>query len=113
MSAPQPPYSRFAGARYTSDVTHDDVYLQTLYNEDSASMYQGELFLNGSLDRMYYVDHTGVVRTFGARDPILASQVDFSGVREFVDDAAAASADPVVPIGGAYRTGNILKVRVV
>lgn len=33
--------------------------------------------------------------------------------REAADDAAAAALTPAVPVGGVYRTGSVLKVRVV
>lgn len=112
MPLPQPPYSRFAGARPSSDPTHDASYLQTLYNEDNSEMYRGELFLNEANDEIYYIDSTGVVRIFGERAPVPISRIDFSGIGEYADDAAAAAADPVVPVGGVYRTGSILKVRI-
>jgi hypothetical protein len=111
-ATPQPPYHRW-GVRFTNDATHDLEYLQLQHDEDEQSAYRGELFLNEVLDEMYYVDATGVVRKFGDRDPISFALIDFSGLREFADDTAAAEASPIVPVGGMYRTGNVLKVRVV
>lgn len=41
-----------------------------------------------------------------------AGQVEISGVRDAVDDAAAAALSPAVPVNGLYRTGSTLKIRV-
>lgn len=111
-ATPEPPFHRF-GIRFTSDPTHDVDYLQLQHDEDEQNAYRGELFLNEVLDEMYYVDATGVARKFGERDQVHFSRIDFSGLREFADDTAAAAATPVVPIGGMYRTGSTLKIRVV
>jgi hypothetical protein len=55
-----------------------------------------------------------------AADPILQIQ-DNAGtvilsfmdeIREAVDDTAAAALTPAVPVGGVYRTGSILKIRI-
>lgn len=111
-ASPQPPYHRW-GVRFTSDQTHDKAYLQTLHNNTSSSMYRGELFLNENLDEIYYADSTGTVRRFGDRStiPVPFSKIDFTGLREFANDTAAALAAPPVPIGGLYRTGNELRIR--
>jgi hypothetical protein len=111
-ATPQPPFHRW-GVRFNDDPSHNLSYLQTLHDEDNTSVYRGELFLNEALDQMYYVDSTGIARKLGSRDPISFSLVDFSGLRDFIDDATAAAASPAVPVGGMYRTGSILKVRVV
>jgi hypothetical protein len=111
-ATPEPPFHRF-GIRFTSDPTSNLQYLQTRHDEDSKNAYRGELFLNEALDEIYYVDETGVARRFGDRAPVPFSRIDFSTLREFADDSAAASASPPVAIGGMYRTGSFLKVRVV
>lgn len=111
-TTPTPPFHRF-GIRFTSDTTHDLAYLQTEHNEDAANAYRGELFLNEGLDEMYYVDSTGVARRFGDRAAVPFSRISFTGLREFADDTAAAAATPPVAIGGMYRTGSLLKIRVV
>lgn len=111
-ATPQPPFHRW-GVRFTNDSTHNLAYLQTQHDEDDTSAYRGELFLNEVLDHLYYVDSTGVARKLGGRDPIPFSQIDFTGLRNFADDTAAAAASPAVPVGGMYRTGSVLKVRVV
>jgi hypothetical protein len=110
-ATPEPPFHRF-GVRFTSDATHDLAYLQAQHDEDEENAYRGELFLNEALDHIYYVDSTGVARKFGGRATVPFSQISFSGLREFADDTAAAAATPPVAIGGMYRTGSILKVRV-
>ena len=116
-STPEPPFHRF-GVRFTSDPTHNLQYLQDQHDEDNTNAYRGELFLNEALDEIYYVDSQGVARRFGDRissplSNIAFSEIDFFGLREFNNDAEAASASPPVEIGGMYRTGSILKVRVV
>jgi hypothetical protein len=110
-ATPEPPFHRF-GVRFTSDATHDLTYLQTQHDEDPTEFYRGELFLNEPLDSLYYIDSTGVVRKLGGRDPVPFSLISFTGLREFADDAAAAAATPPVAVGGMYRTGSVLKVRV-
>lgn len=111
-ATPQPPYHRW-GVRFTSDSTHNKAYLQTSHNNSSESMFRGELFLNEALDEIYYADSTGVVRRFGDRStiPVTFDKIDFTGLREFANDTAAAFGVPPVPIGGMYRTGNALKIR--
>jgi hypothetical protein len=108
---PEPPFHRF-GVRFTSDVTHNLAYLQAQHDEDPTDIYRGELWLNEPLDEMYYVDSTGVARKLGGRALVPFSQINFTGLRNFADDAAAAAATPPVPVGGMYRTGSALKVRV-
>jgi hypothetical protein len=111
-ATPQPPFHRW-GVRFTADSTHNLSYLQTEHDENEDFAYRGELFLNETLDQAYYVDSTGVARKLGGRDPIPFSQIDFTGLRNFADDAAAAAASPAVALGGMYRTGSTLKIRVV
>jgi hypothetical protein len=111
-ATPEPPYHRW-GVRFTSDTTHNLPYLQIQHDEDENSAYRGELFLNEALDEMYYVDSSGTARRFGDRASVPFSRLSFTGLREFTDDASAAAAVPPVAIGGMYRTGNLLKVRVV
>jgi hypothetical protein len=111
-ATPQPPFHRW-GVRFTSDTTHNLSYIQTQHNENSSNTYRGELFLNEALDEIYYVDSTGVARRFGDRASVPFSRISFTGLREFVDDAAAAAATPPVVVGGMYRTGSVLKVRIV
>jgi hypothetical protein len=112
-ATPEPPFHRW-GVRFTADSTHDKEYLQDLLDNNSESMYRGELFINEPLDEVYYADTTGVVRRFGDRStvPVSFSRINFTGLRAFADDVAAAAAVPPVPVGGMYRTGSILKVRV-
>lgn len=113
-ATPEPPFHRW-GVRFTADTTHNKTYLQGLLDNDSASMYRGEFFINEPLDEVYYADATGVVRRFGDRStiPVSFSRIDFTGLRNFADDTAAAAAVPPVPVGGMYRTGSALKIRVV
>jgi len=111
-ATPQPPFHRF-GIRFTSDPTHDLNYLQVEHDEDTSNAYRGELFLNEALDEIYYADATGQIRKLGGRALVPFTQIDLTGLREFIDDSAAGSASPAVPVGGLYRTGSVLKVRVV
>jgi hypothetical protein len=110
---PEPPYHRH-GVRFSSDETHDKAYLQGSHDNDPGSIYRGELFLNETLDEIYYVDSLGTARRFGDESsvPVNFSRIDFTGLRDFADDIAAAAASPAVPIGGMYRTDNVLKVRI-
>lgn len=110
-ATPQPPFHRF-GIRFTSDPTHDVEYLQIQHDESDNNAYRGELFLNESNDEIYYVDAGGVARRFGDRAMVPFSRIDFSGLREFANDSEASGASPAIPVGGMYRTGSILKVRV-
>lgn len=111
-ATPQPPYHRW-GVRFTSDTTHNLSYLQIEHDEAADSAYRGEFFLNEPLDELYYVDSTGVARRFGDRAAVPFSRISFTGLREFTSDTTAAAATPPVAIGGMYRTGNSLKIRVV
>ncbi len=111
-ATPQPPYHRW-GVRFTDDTAHNLAYLQAQHDEDEELAYRGELFLNEAIDEMYYVDSTGIARRFGDRAAVPFSRISFTGLREFASDTAAAAATPPVPVGGMYRTGNVLKVRVV
>lgn len=109
---PEPPFHRL-GIRFTNDPSHSVSYLQGAYDEDPGIAYRGELFLNEVRDEIYYIDSQGIARRFGDRASVAFSRIDFSGLREFADDTAAAEATPAVPVGGMYRTGSNLKVRVV
>ena len=111
-STPTPPYHRW-GVRFTSDTTHNLSYIQTTHNNNTTTAYRGELFLNEGLDELYYVDGGGVARRFGDRALVPFSRISFIGLREFADDATAAAASPAVLVGGMYRTGSILKIRMV
>ncbi len=86
--------------------------MQSLYDDDAANVKRGELFLNEPGGQIFYVGADGVARRLGEQDVIPFGQIDFTGLREFADDTAAASATPPVPIGGMYRTGSVLKVRI-
>ena len=110
---PQPPFHR-SGVRFSPDETHDKDYLQTQHDNDPNSIYRGELFLSEPLDEIYYVDKDGIVRRFGDRSqiPVSFDRIDFTGLREFADDAEAAGDATPVPIGGLYRTGSVLKIRI-
>lgn len=111
-STPAPPYHRW-GVRFTADSTHNLTYLTTAHTNDPTFAYRGEVFLNEGLDELYYVDGGGVARRFGDRALVPFSRISFTGLREFADDTAAAAATPAVVVGGMYRTGSILKIRVV
>lgn len=106
------PYHRW-GVRFTSDYTKDGVYLQEQVDESADSAKRGELFLNEPREELYYADSTGTVHRVGDSTPVPFSRINFTGLRNFTDDAAAAAAVPPVPLGGMYRTGSALKVRVV
>lgn len=108
MAVPLPRW----GVRFTADITHNKAYVQDLYDNDASAAKRGELFLNEPLEELYYVGADGVCRKVNETMVIEFSRIDFTGLREFADDAAAAAADPAVAIGGMYRTGSTLKVRV-
>jgi len=107
MTQPQPRW----GVRFTSDLTHNEQYVQGLYDNDNTAAKRGELFLNEPEEEFYYVDSTGTVKTAYKNTSVEFSRIDFTGLREFSDDTAAAAADPAVPIGGLYHTSGVLKVR--
>lgn len=100
------------GVRFNSDPSKTLDYIQSLHDDDPDNTRRGELFLNESTKQLFYVDGTGAAKRIGSSDIIPFDQINFSGLREFADDVAASSATPAVPVGGLYRTGNILKVRV-
>lgn len=99
------------GVRFTDDPTHDQEYVQTLYGNDNDSVKRGELFLNEPAEELYYVGSDGVARTVNGTTSVSFSRINFSGIREFANDAAAAAATPAVPVGGLYHTAGALKVR--
>lgn len=107
---PEEPLPRW-GVRFTSNPDRRKLYLQNLYNEDEENAKRGELFLNEPFSELFYVGDDGVAKRVGEQDVIPFSRVDFTGLREFQNDSEAADADPPVPVGGAYRTGNVIKVR--
>ncbi len=107
-----PPHPRW-GVRYTSDTLRRQQYIQDLYDDDITAVKRGELFLNEIHEELYYVGGDGVAKTVNGTSPISFSRIDFTGLREFADDTTAGAASPAVPIGGMYRTGNLLKVRVI
>lgn len=100
------------GVRFTSDPSKTENYIQGLYDDDPLNARRGELFLNEPARQLFYVDGSGVTRRVGSLDVVPFGQIDFTGLREFADDIAAAAATPAVPVGGMYRTGSVLKVRV-
>lgn len=97
------------GVRFTADQTHNVSYLQDLYDNDTTSAKRGELFLNEPKQELYYVGADGVARR--AYEIVGFDRIDFTGIREFANDAAAAAATPPIPIGGMYHTAGTLKVR--
>jgi hypothetical protein len=99
------------GVRFTSNPAKDKTYLQGLYDNDATAAGRGELFLNEVKEELYYVGEDGVARKVESNTPVLFSRIDFTGLREFANDAAAAAATPAVPIGGMYHTAGTLKVR--
>lgn len=99
------------GARYSADSAHDLEYLQGAYDEDNDFARRGELFLNEPLREAYFVDGQGVARDLFSLSPVAFSRIDFTGLRGFADDTAAAAATPPVPVGGMYHTEGVLKVR--
>ena len=100
------------GARFTANPLRRQQYVQDLYNNNGTAAKRGELFLNEVHEELYYVGLDGIAKTVNGTSPVLFSRIDFTGLRNFADDAAAGTATPAVPIGGMYRTGSILKVRV-
>lgn len=105
---PTPPFHRF-GVRFTSDSTHNKSYLQELLNEDSASMYRGELFINESLDHIYYSDDTGIVRRLGERSiPAYTLPAATSSVRGGVKIGAGVNvtADGTISVSGNGANAN-------
>jgi hypothetical protein len=101
------------GVWFTPDVTHDHVYLGGLLVEDSDTMRRGELFLNEPKRELYFKDSLGAVQVIGTLGDVSFFRLNFNGVREFANDAAAAAASPIVPIGGVYHTAGTLKIRLV
>jgi hypothetical protein len=101
------------GTRFTANTLRRQQYVQSLYDNDETAAKRGELFLNEVHEELYYVGLDGIAKTVNGTGPIPFGRIDFTGLRNFADDAAAAAATPVVPVGGMYRTGSILKVRVV
>lgn len=108
MTVPMPRW----GVRFTSNTARRQQYVQDLYDTDAANAKRGELFLNEVHEELYYVGLDGVAKTVSGSTPISFSRINFTGLREFADDAAAAAATPAVAVGGMYRTGSVLKVRV-
>lgn len=108
MSTPKPRW----GVRFSADTTKRQQYVQDLYDTDAANAKRGELFLNEVHEELYYVGLDGVAKTVNGTTAIAFSRIDFTGLREFADDAAAAAATPAIAVGGLYRTGSTLKVRV-
>jgi hypothetical protein len=111
-ATPEPPFHRF-GVRFTSDSTHDKSYLQELLDEDANSMYRGELFINESLDHIYYSDSTGVVRRLGERSiPAYILPAATSNIRGGVKIGTGinVTADGTISVsggGGNANTGDI------
>jgi len=101
------------GLRFTADPLRRQQYVQDLYDNDETAAKRGELFLNEVHEELYYVGLDGIAKTVNGTGPIPFSRIDFTGLRNFADDSAAAAATPAVPIGGLYRTASVLKVRVV
>jgi hypothetical protein len=108
MSTPRPRW----GVRFTDVISKNKDYIQNLYDNDSTAAKRGELFLNEVSEELFYVGLDGVCRGVNETTPVSFSRIDFTGLREFADDAAAAAADPALDIGGLYRTGSVLKIRV-
>lgn len=101
------------GVRFTADVTHNQQYVQGLYDNSASAAKRGELFLNEPAQSLYYVGADGIARTVNGTTAVAFSRIDFTGLRNFADDSAAAAATPAVPVGGMYRTGNLLKIRLI
>ena len=99
------------GVRFTSDPTKRKQYVQDLYDEDANNVKRGELFLNEVHSEAYFVDANGVVKELGEGNPVPFSTIDFTGLREFASDTAAAAAAPPVAIGGIYHDEGVLRIR--
>lgn len=100
------------GIRFTANPLRRQQHVQDLYDDDTTTVKRGELFLNEVHEELYYVGLDGIAKTVNGTGPISFGRIDFTGLREFADDAAAEAASPAVPLGGLYRTGSVLKVRV-
>lgn len=109
MTVPLPRW----GVRFTSNLTRNQQYVQDLYDDNQDNAKRGELFLNEPAQELYYVGADGIARTVNGTTSVSFSRINFTGIREFVDDTAAAAATPAVPVGGMYRTGNTLKIRLI
>jgi hypothetical protein len=107
MTVPMPRW----GVRFTANPDRDEEYVQALYDNDNSAAKRGELFLNEPRAELYYVGADGLAKRVGSSDIVPFSQISFSGLREFNDDTEAAAATPPVPVGGLYRTGNTLSIR--
>lgn len=107
---PAEPMPRW-GVRFTSNPAKTLTYVQSLYDDDEANVKRGELFLNEISTELYYVGEDGIAKRVGQGTPIPFSSINFSGIREFATDSAAAAANPPVPLGGLYHSGGYLKVR--
>jgi hypothetical protein len=100
------------GVRFTSDPLKRQQFVQDLYDDDNSNVKRGELFLNEVAEEAYYVGLDGVARTINGTTPVSFSRINFTGIREFEDDLAAAAATPAIAIGGLYHTDGVLKIRV-
>lgn len=109
MTVPLPRW----GVRFTSNLTRNQQYVQDLYDDNQDNVKRGELFLNEPAQELYYVGADGIARTVNGTTSVAFSRINFTGIREFADDSAAAVATPAVPVGGMYRTGNTLKIRLI
>jgi hypothetical protein len=105
--APQPRW----GVRFTSNTNRRQQYVQDLYTNDPSTVKRGELFLNEVHEELYYVGADGVAKTVNGTSPVLFSRINFTGIRQFANDAEAGAATPPVPVGGLYHTSGVLKVR--
>lgn len=100
------------GVRFTSDPLKRQQFVQDLYDDNGDNAKRGELFLNETAQELYYVGLDGVARTVNGTTSVLFSRINFTGIRNFEDDVAAAAATPPIAIGGLYHTDGTLKVRV-
>jgi len=65
------------GIRYSSDSAKNLAYIQTQYTNDNTFAKPGELFLNETLQEIYYVDHaTGVAKILGSKDLTLSGTLN-------------------------------------
>jgi hypothetical protein len=99
------------GVRFTSNPAKTLAYIQSLYDDNADNVKRGELFLNELTTELLYVGEDGIAKRVGQSVPVPYSSINFSGIREFATDSAAAAATPPIPVGGLYHTGGYLRVR--
>lgn len=98
----------------SDNLVHDIGTLDMRWAVSTAASRLGRAVLvttgfNGDHDAIYF-DDTGNTGASGAG--IAQAVIPIANVRDAADDTAAAALSPACPVGGLYRTGSTLKIRV-